>query len=108
MEEDWAAVAVASTVELLIRGVGQALYSETRSSACKSSALTHESCAGEYPFHLTRYCFFFHQLKVRCFRIASTSHLGVSSMISGGGSKKFGPCSGVSLYGVKRDAWKML
>jgi hypothetical protein len=29
-------------------------------------------------------------------------------MISGGGSRKFGPCSGVSLYRVKREAWKML
>jgi hypothetical protein len=108
VEEEWAIVAVVSTVEPLIRVVGQALYSETRSSVCKSSALTHESCAGEYPFHLMRYCFFFHQPKVQCFRIISTSHSGVSSMISGGGSKKFGPCSGVSLYGVKRDAWKML
>jgi len=27
-----------------------------------SSALTHESCAGKYPFYLTRYCFFFHRL----------------------------------------------
>ena len=80
----------------------------TSSSACMSSSLTHESCAGEYPFHLTRYCFFFHQLKVCCFRIDSTSHSDVSSMMSGGGSRKFGPCSSVSLYGVKRGAWKML
>jgi hypothetical protein len=108
VKEEWAAVAVVLTVELLIRGVGWALYSEMSSSACKSSALTHESCVGEYPFHLIRYRFFFHQPKVRCFRIVSTSHSGVSSMMSGGGSKKFGPCSGVSLYGVKRDAWKML
>jgi hypothetical protein len=57
--KEWAAIAIASTVELLIRGVGQALYSETRSLACKSSALTHKSWAGEYPFHLMRYCFFF-------------------------------------------------
>jgi hypothetical protein len=108
VEGKWAAVVVVSTVEPLIRGVGQALYSETRSSACKSLALTHELCAGKYPFHLMRYCFFFHWLKVRCFRIISTSHLGVSLMISGGGYKKFGPCSGASLYRVKRDAWKML
>jgi hypothetical protein len=108
VEEEWAAVAVVSTVKPLIREVRQALYSETRALACKSSELTHKSCAGKYPFHLTRYCFFFHRLKVRCFRIVSTSHSGVSSMISGGGSKKFGPCSGVSLYRVKRDAWKML
>ena len=108
VEEGWAAVAIASIVKPLIRGAGWALYAETRSLACKSSALTQESCAGDYPFHLTRYCFFFHQLKVWCFRIISTSHSGVSSIISGGGSKKFGPCSGVSLYGVKRDAWKTL
>jgi len=55
-----------------------------------------------------RYCFFFYQLKVQCFRIISTSHSGVSSMISGGGSRKFRPYSGVSLYRVKRKAWKML
>ena len=47
VEEDWAAVAFVLTVKLLIRGVGQALYSEMRSSVCKSSALTHESDAGE-------------------------------------------------------------
>jgi hypothetical protein len=46
MGEEWAAV-VDSTVEPLIRGVGRALNSETRSSVCKSSALTHESWAGE-------------------------------------------------------------
>ena len=57
-EEEWAAVAAVSTVELLIRGAGWALYSEMRSSAYKSLALTHESCASEYPFHLMRYCFF--------------------------------------------------
>ena len=38
--------------------------------------------------------------------IVSTSHSGSSSMISGGGSIKLGPCSGVSLYLVRRDAWK--
>jgi hypothetical protein len=42
------------------------------------------------------------------FRIVSTFHSGVLSIMSGGGSKKFGPCSEVSLYGVKRDAWKTL
>jgi hypothetical protein len=47
VEEEWAAVAVVSTVKPLIRGAGWALYSEMRSSACKSSALTHESYAGE-------------------------------------------------------------
>jgi len=30
------------------------------SGAFRSLSSTHESCAGEYPFHLTRYCFFFH------------------------------------------------
>ena len=45
--EEWVAVAAFLTVEPLIRGTGWALYSETRSSACKSLALTHESCAGE-------------------------------------------------------------
>jgi hypothetical protein len=42
MGEEWAAV-VNSTVKPPIRGAGQALNSETRSSACKSSALTYES-----------------------------------------------------------------
>jgi len=104
VEEEWAAVAAVSTVKPLIRRARQALYSETSSSAYKSLALTHELYAGEYPFHLMRYCFFFHRPKVWCFRIVSTSYSRVSSMISGGGSEKFGPCSGVSLYGVKRDA----
>jgi hypothetical protein len=27
---------------------------------CISSSLTYKLCAGEYPFHLTRYCFFFY------------------------------------------------
>jgi hypothetical protein len=43
--------------------------------------LTHKSCVGEYPLHLTRYCFFFHWPKVHCFRIDLTSHLGVSVII---------------------------
>jgi len=47
MEEDWDAVAVVSIVKPLIRGIRWALYYETRSLACKSSALTHESYAGE-------------------------------------------------------------
>jgi hypothetical protein len=45
VEEEWAAV-VNSTVDPLIRGAGlaeRALNSEMRSSACKSSELTHES-----------------------------------------------------------------
>ena len=62
------------------------------SGACKSSALTHESCAGEYPFHLTRYCFFFHRPYVRALIICSTSHSSSPSTISGGGSIKLGLC----------------
>ncbi len=66
------------------------------SLACISSSLTQESCTGEYPFHLTRYCFFFHLPKVHSFINLSTSHSGSSSIMSGGGWRKFGPCSGVS------------
>jgi len=62
------------------------------SGACRSSALTHESCAGEYPFHLTRYCYFFHRPYVCALIICSTSHSSSPSMISGGGSIKLGPC----------------
>ena len=38
--------------------------SASRSGACKSSLATHSSYEGGYPFHLTRYCFFFHRPKV--------------------------------------------
>ena len=38
--------------------------------------------------------------------IFSTSHSGLPSIISGGSSKKFGPCWVVSLYGVRREVWK--
>ena len=62
------------------------------SGACKSSLSTQESCAGEYPFHLTRYCFFFHCPYMHALIICSTSHSSSPSMISGGGSMKFGPC----------------
>ncbi len=58
--------------------------SATSSSMCMSSLLTQESCAGEYPFHLIRYCFFLHLPKVCSFKILSTSHSGSSSMMSGG------------------------
>jgi len=47
VEEEWAAIAVVLIVELLIRGVGWALYSKMRSSACKFLALIHELWAGE-------------------------------------------------------------
>ena len=68
------------------------LNSAKSSGACKSSALTHESCAGEYPFHLTRYCFFFHRPYVCALIICSTSNSSLPLMISGGGSIKLGPC----------------
>ena len=55
-----------------------------------------------------RYCFFFHRPKSCYFRMVSTSHSGVSSMILGHSSRKLGLCSLVSLYGVKREAWKTL
>ncbi len=74
-------------------GVSNSIIS---SSMCMSSLLTQESCAGEYPFHLTRYCFFLHLPKVHSFRIFSTSHSGLLSMMSEGGWRKFGPCLGVS------------
>jgi len=79
----------------------------TSSSVCMSSSLIHESCAGEYPLHLTRYCFFFHWPKVHCFRMDSTFHSGMSSTMLGGGSRKFGLCSLVSSYSIKREVWKM-
>ena len=41
--------------------LGTAWKSAKSSGARRSSSLTYESCAGEYPFHLTRYCFFFHR-----------------------------------------------
>jgi hypothetical protein len=63
------------------------LKSKIRSLACISSESTHESWAGEYPFQWTRYCFFRHLPNSRSFRILSTSHSGVSSMMSGGGSR---------------------
>jgi hypothetical protein len=36
-----------------------------------------------------------------------TSHSGSPSRMSGGGSRKFGPCFSISLYGVRSDAWKL-
>jgi len=81
--------------------------SASNSGALRSSILIHESWAGEYPFQQMRYCFFFQQPKVLSLRICSTSHSGLPSMISGGGSTKLGPCMSVSLYGVMSDAWKM-
>ena len=38
--------------------------SASRSGACKSLLATHSSYKRGYPFHLTRYCFFFHRPKV--------------------------------------------
>jgi len=85
---------------------GCCLNSASSSGALRSSVLTHESWAGEYPFQQMRYCFFFQQPKVLSLRICSTFHSGSPSMMSGGGSMKLGPCMSVSLYGVRSDAWK--
>jgi len=81
--------------------------SASSSGALRSLVLTHESWAGEYPFQRMRYCFFFQRPKVLSLRICSTSHSGLPSMMSGGGSMKLGPCMSVSLYDVRSDAWKM-
>ena len=78
--------------------------SANNSGAWKSSKLTQESCAGEYPFQRTRYCFFLQRPKDLSLRTFSTSHSGSPSSISGGGSRKLGPCCSVSLYGVSREA----
>jgi len=81
--------------------------SASSSRALRSSALTHESWAGEYPFQRMRYCFFFQRPKVLSLRTCSTSHSGSPSMMSGGSSMKLGPCMSVSLYDVRSDMWKM-
>ena len=81
--------------------------STSNSGAWRSLALTHELWAGEYPFQWTRYCFFFQWPKALSLRICSTSHSGLPSMMSGGGSMKLGPCMSVSLYDVRSDTWKM-
>jgi hypothetical protein len=73
-------------VAFIVVGVVR-LKSKIRSSACMSSESTHESWAGEYPFQQMRYCFFYHLQNSRSFRILSTSHSGVLSMMSGGGSR---------------------
>jgi len=85
---------------------GCCLNSASNSRALRSSAPTHESWAGEYPFQWMRYCFFFQRPKVLSLRICSTSHSGLPSMMSGGGSMKLGLCMLVSLYDVRSDAWK--
>ena len=81
---------VSSSVRVFM--LGTAWKSAKSSGAHRSSSLTQESCAGEYPFHLMRYCFFFHRPYVRSLIICSTSHSSSPSMISGGGSMKFGLC----------------
>ena len=62
------------------------------SGARRSSSSTQESYVGEYPFHLMRYCFFFHRPYMHALIICSTSHSSSPSMISGGGLMKFGLC----------------
>src|SRR5882762_11811260 len=76
--------------------------------AWTSFAGSHVSCAGGYPFQRIRYCFIFFGPKRRIPTICSTSHSSSPSTISGGGSKKFGPYSVVSLKGERYDAWKTL
>ena len=64
----------------------------------------HVSSAVEYPFHQIR--------KVqcpgfpRCPRTTSTLYSSSLSIRSGGGQRKLGPCSVVSLYVMRREAWK--
>ena len=72
------------------------LYSEIRGWALpRFLSGFHVSSAVEYPFHLIR--------KVQrpgfplCLRIASTSYSSSLSIRSGGGQRKLGPCSDVSL-----------
>ena len=62
---------------------GCCLNSASSSRALRSSVLTHESWAGEYPFQWIRYCFFFQRPKVLSLRICSTSHSGSPSMCRG-------------------------
>jgi len=87
--------------------VGCCSNSASNSRAWRSSALTYESWAGEYPFQQTRYCFFLQWPKDLSLRICTTSHFGSPSMMSGGGLMKLGPCMLVSLYDVRSDTWKM-
>ena len=68
----------------------------------------HVSCASDYPFQWMQYCFSFLRPKKHILMIASISHLGCPSTMFGGSSKKFGPCSRVSLYGDKYEAWNTL
>jgi hypothetical protein len=80
----------------------------TSSGAFTLSAGSQLSWAWEYPFHHRRYCNFFHRPCLLEVRTSSTSYSGLLSIRSGGGSGKFSPCSSVSLYGVRSDAWKAL
>ena len=50
---------VSSTARVFM--LGTAWKSAKSSGARRLFSLTHELCAGKYPFHLTRYCFFFHR-----------------------------------------------
>ena len=72
-------------------------YLFTSSGAWMFSAGSQLLCAVEYPFHLIKYCFFFQHPYVHCPRICSTSYSSSPSIMSGGGSRKFTPCSSVSL-----------
>src|SRR5882724_481982 len=66
---------------------------------CGSQVLS----ATGYPFHLTKYCNF--PRWTRLFLIFSTSYSSDPSIRSGGGSIKLGPCTSVSLYGMRSPRW---
>src|ERR1700761_130781 len=72
--------------------------------ACTSAAGSHELSLAEYPFHLIRKYFLRPLPIIFLSRIFSTSYSGSPSIRSGGGRVKFGLCSSVSLYGVRRFA----
>ena len=81
-------------------------YSAINCGAWTSAAVSQELSLVGYPFRLIRYC----SLRPR-FLLSmtfSTSYSGSPSIRSGGGRVKFGPCSSVSLYGVRRFAWNTL
>src|ERR1700735_5262287 len=71
-------------------------------SACTSSAFSHELSLVGYPFHLTRKCILRPRPRAFSSRIFLTLYSGSPLIRSGGGRVKFGPCSSVSLYGVRR------
>ena len=74
--------------------------------AWTSAAVSQELSLMGYPFHLIRYCSLCpHFLLSMTF---STSYSGSPLIRFGGGWVKFGLCSSISLYGVRRFAWNTL